>query len=369
MKHIYSLVLLILTGSLLACNDAQQKFTLPEASAATGSPAAIEVETIRVHKQETSIPLKATGTSRAVREADLAPSMTARIERILVAEGDQVKAGQPLLHLDATTAQLNAAQARASAAAAKAQADQIVSDYRRLAPLAERGSIPNSRIEQLESQKVAALAQVRAAEAAAAAAERVSVNATLQAPFAGRIVSIPVEVGEMASMAPATILMRILDLSSVDVSVRVHERDLDRLAIGNQATATFPSLSKEVQGEVVRIGFEVDSATRTAEVVVRIPNENDALRSGLFTQITIVPSKMRSAIIVPRTALAGSGDRAFCYVLNDGKVARRQVRSAVFDRERFEVVEGLTDGEVLVSRGIERLSDGAKVSVSKEVSP
>ncbi len=365
MKTLRTLIPIVMAGALLGCDSSEQsKIQLPDPGA-TADPV-VEVDTLRVARGETNAPLIITGTSRAARAADLAPAMTARIERILVSEGDRVKRGQPLVRLDARTAKLGATQAAAAATAAKAQADQLEADHKRLAPLAERGSIPRSRLDQLDSQRDAAQAQARAAAAAADAAARVAENAVLRAPFAGLVADVPVEVGEMSSMAPGAKLVRLVDLSSVEVTVPLPERDLGRVALGDQVIARFPSLSREAEGEIVHIGFEIDANTRTAEVVARMPNPDESLRAGLFTQISIAPSSSRDAIVIPKTAVAGPAGSRYVYVVTGDTVARRPVRTAEFNRSHEEIIDGLSDGDVIVTDQIGRLSEGARVSARSD---
>ncbi|GAB4519620.1 MAG: hypothetical protein Tsb0020_38220 [Haliangiales bacterium] len=191
-------------------------------------------------------------------------------------------------------------------------------------------------------------------------------NAVLRAPFAGLVADVPVEVGEMSSMAPGAKLVRLVDLSSVEITVPLPERDLSRVAIGDQVTARFPSLSREAEGEIVHIGFEIDANTRTAEVVARIPNPDESLRAGLFTQISIAPSSSRDAIIIPKTAVAGPAGGRYVYVVTGDTVTRRPVRTVEFNRSHEEVIDGLSDGDVIVTDHIGRLSEGARVSARSD---
>ncbi|WP_199350973.1 efflux RND transporter periplasmic adaptor subunit [Haliangium ochraceum] len=367
MRTTKTLIPILLMGLMAGCGgEDKDKISLPQGESAAQSKPAVEVETLRVQRTETSAPLVASGTSRAVRAANLAPALSGRIERILVEEGDLVKAGQPLVRLDADTVSLSATQARAAAAAAKAQADQLQADFERLTPLAERGSIPSSRVDQLAAQRTAAKSQAQAATAAADAAARMAQNAVLRAPFAGRVVEVPVEVGEMPSMAPGAKLVRLIDLTSVEVTVPLHERDLGRVQVGDTVVATFPSLSREVEGTIVQVGYEINSATRTAEVVARFANPDESLRAGLFTEIAIQPSSSRSAMVVPKASVGGTADERFVYVVEGDTATRRLVRVSSFDRDHYEVSEGLADGELIVAKNIGRLSDGMPVTLNAE---
>lgn len=341
------------------------KVSLPPAAAAPKA-APIRVETTVVATREVAAPVFATGTSQPIRKADLAPAMSARIEKIYVREGQQVKAGQILLSLDGKSAQLGAEQARASAAASAAQADQLDADYQRLAPLAERGSVAQSRLEQLDSQRKAARAQTRAAQSAASAAGKVAQNAILRAPFPGTIVDLPHEVGEMAAGNGS--LARLVDLSRLEIHVRVAARDLGRLSVSDGVRATFPQLGVTAAGTISTIGLEVDPATSTAEVVAVIPNPDGALRGGLFTELELAPAQKRRALIIPKTAVAGTGAAASVFAVEDGKATRRSVEVLPFDATRVEITKGLTDGTAIVISQLDRVREGSQVSASEVTS-
>jgi RND family efflux transporter MFP subunit len=237
---------------LAACGeDGAKKISLQPPVAAADSTAAAAapapVETIVAAAGEVAAAVNATGTSQPIRKADLAPAMSGRIEKIYVREGQHVAAGQILVALDGRTAQLGAEQARQAAAASAAQADQLDADHRRLEPLAQRGSVAASRLEQLDSQRRAARAQARAAQSAADAASRAAQNAILRAPFPGTIADLPHEVGELASTST---LARLVDLSELEIHVRVAARDLGRIAAADAVTAAFPQLGVTARGAV-----------------------------------------------------------------------------------------------------------------------
>jgi len=361
-KSVAPAALALAALALAACGRSEAKeLSLPPPATTPAAVAPARVETIVAAAGDVAAPVHATGTSQPIRKADLAPAMSARIEQIYVREGQHVDAGQLLVALDGRTAQLSAEQARQAAAASAAQADQLDADYKRLEPLAERGSIAASRLEQLDSQRKAARAQARAARSAADAASRAAGNAILRAPFAGTIVDLPHEVGELASMST---LARLVDLSQLEVHVRVAARDLGRLSLGDSVTAAFPQLGATAQGTISRIGFEVDPTTSTAKVVAVVPNRDGKLRGGLFTELQIAPSTRRSAIVVPKTAVLGAGPQATVFVVTSGKATRRAVEIAPFDDARVEIVKGVADQTVIVAAQLDRVTDGAPVTSS-----
>jgi membrane fusion protein, multidrug efflux system len=331
---------------------------LPDPNAGAGAP--IEVPVATVTEEVISVPVIASGATEALRAADLGPQLTAQIAAVLVQEGDEVVLGQPLIRLDVRDASLRASQAVASASSANVQAQLAESEYQRIAPLAARGTIATQQADQLQAQRDAAAGAARAAQAMVAQARRGVAEAVVRAPFAGTISQVMAEVGEVATMMPPTILLRLVDLSEVEVSVRVHERDLARIATGDEVQVRFPSIQQTSAGRVTFISPEIDPRSRTATVTTRIPNPMHNLRSGLFAELKIQPTQQRRGLIAPRTAVM-AGEEAAVFAIKGDRAERRTVTIAPVDDEHVEVLTGLRAGEAIAAGGLDRLSDGALV--------
>lgn len=353
-----------MVGVLAGCASGEERAKLPEVDG--DGQDVVEVSAAEARAIELARPVEVTGTTEPVRAANLGPQLTARIERVMVEEGEEVGERQPLVRLDMREARLRAAQASAQALSTEAEAQLAVSEHERFAPLADQGTISPQRAEQLQ-QRRKALEQAADAARAAVQQARADVNqAVVRAPFAGVVSKVFVETGEIATMVPPSPLVRLVDLSQVDVRIAVHERDLARIEEGDSVTARITSQERELEGTITYIRPEVDPRTRAAEVVVRLPNEDGRLRAGLFTEISIQPSRTRDAIVVPRSAVGQAGDDRFVYVLKGGEVERRVVTVAPVDDDRLEVREGLEAGARVVADGLSRLADGAKVRVRDE---
>ncbi|HEY6881356.1 MAG TPA: efflux RND transporter periplasmic adaptor subunit [Polyangiales bacterium] len=362
-KRVLALIAVLATA---ACAEKAEKLTqLPVADGKGAAPVAVRVSAATVTRQPIVRSVVANGTTEPARVADLGPQMTGRIGAILVDEGDLVKAGQNLVRLDADEATLRVQQTAASAAQTKAQYELAKAEYERLAPLLNRGTITPQQLQRLEAQRDALKSATEAAHVAQSDAARMQTNTTVRAPFAGVVSKVRMEVGEVATMMPPSVLLRLIDLSSVDVRVRVHERELSRIAIGDDIVANFSSSKQTAQGKVTFISPEIDPRTRNAEVVTRIPNPKGALRAGMFAEIAIKPKSVEDSLVIPATAVAGTGDDRYVYAI-DGNVAKRlKVRVAPIDGALVEVLEGVPVGTRIVAAGLGKLSDGAPLEVGE----
>lgn len=364
------LVVFSLALGLLGCGDRGEKLTqLPSTEAAGAQAAPVTVTTTVVARESVAHPVLATGTTEPVQAANVGPQLTARVTAVLVDEGDVVKAGQPLVRLDVVSGELREQQAAAQVAQTQSQYELAKSEYDRLAPLVERGTITQQQLMRLASQRDALKAAADAARVANADAAHSVTNAIVRAPFAGVVSAVKVEVGEIATMTPVQVLARIVDLSSVEVRFSVHERELARFTVGSKVSAHFTSANETREGEVRFISPEISAATRSAEVVARFPNKDSKLRAGMFTELSIAPEQAAPSLVVPNTAVGGTGSSRYAFIVADGVAKKRSVRVAAVDSNKIEVLEGLAVGDVIVRDGVGKLSDGVKVSLAELSAP
>lgn len=359
-RFIVSALLFVLTIglTLTSCAKEEDKVGL---SKATKNRTA-DVPLLVVSSEIIRVPVRATGTAQPIRAANLGPQTTARIEEMLVNEGDVVEKGQSLVRLDVQDARLRAAQAQAAAAAVQVQAQLAEADYQRLAPLAKKGTISAQRGPQLKAQRDALASSAKAAAAAAAQAKRGVTNTKVRAPFAGIVSKVFSEVGEIATMMPPTILVRLVDISELEVRIQVHERDLTRIHLGDVVKVAFPSSGTEVQGTVTYIAPEIQPRSRSAEVVTKISNTDKALRAGLFAEIEIQPKASRKGLVLPSAAVGGTGRSRFVYVVDNGVAQRTAVEIQPLGADRVEVTKGLKVGVQIVASDLNRVSNGITVS-------
>jgi RND family efflux transporter MFP subunit len=357
-----SRIFLAVILGLVGCKEKGEKLTqLPAAETSMQQVEAVSVEVTGVKHENVVRDVVATGTTEPARDANLSAQMTGRITAISVKEGDKVKAGAMLAKLDSIEAALRVESTAAHAASSLANYELARAEYERMAPLAERGTVTAQQLQRLAGNRDALKAASDAAKVGQAEAARTVTNTAVKAPFAGIISKVSAEVGEIATMVPATVLMRLVDLSSVDVRVPVHERELAHIAVGNKARATFPSMGQSAEGMVTFISPEIDPKTRSAEVVTRIPNPDTAFRAGMFAEIHIVPKGSQESLVVPKSAVGGAGEKRYVFVLKDDTVEQRPVKVSAIDSASVAVLEGLSASDEIVTSGIGRLSNGVKV--------
>lgn len=209
-----------------------------------------------------------------------------------------------------------------------------------------------------------AQAQVSQADAAYAAAvaslnlARVQLsNATVRAPFAGRIAEIPVSIGEY--VAPGMNIATLYDDQRLEVEATVGERDLQVVRPGAVVTVTPEALpGRQVRGAVRLVLPAADPASRSAKVRIRLIDPPSGLFPGTFVRAAIVVELHAGALVIPRQALRGINEVA---VVQGGVVRLRKVTIGLQQGALIEVTSGLREGEQVIVLGPETLSDGQQV--------
>lgn len=329
-------------------------------SAADTEPVSVATRTPEAREVEPTV--RSVGTAEPVRAADLGPQVTGQIVDLPVSEGDTVEEGAIIARLDGRSMRAGAAQAASSAQGIDAQVRQLEQELTRLRPLAQRGTIPSQQVDQMELQLEGARAQLSAARSGASQARTAVSHTTVRAPFAGIVSRVTMEVGETATNMPPSIIARVVDLSAVEIAARIPERELARVSEGAAAEVRFPALDRSFSGTVSRIAPEIDTQTRTVEIVVRVDNREGVIRGGMSAEVAIRAGGVRTAMVLPADATRGMGDSRRVFVHRDGRAVERQVRVHPLGAGTVEVLEGLEANEAVISPLPARLRDGAPVT-------
>jgi membrane fusion protein, multidrug efflux system len=292
---------------------------------------------------------EAVGTAVANEQVAVTAPVTERITRLGFTDGDYVRSGQML-------AVLAQGQETASLASAAARAREAEQQLTRIAALRQRGFATKS---SLDSQ----VALVSAARASANEARAMIADRVIRAPFSGYVSLRRISLG--AVVGAGTEIATISDISAIKLDFTIPETLLGSVRVGQAVTAraaAFPETP--VSGLISAIDPVIDPATRAVMVRARIPNASARLKPGMLLSVSL-QSRGRTAVAVPELALVREGDGRFVYVIGgDQKAKRLPVETGGRDGNLIEVTRGLAPGDKIVTEGIVKLSEGAKVRVA-----
>jgi RND family efflux transporter MFP subunit len=314
---------------------------------AVASDAALATVAVNSSADPASQPFDA--VVEAVRSSAIAAQVAGAIVELNVKVGDQVKAGQPLLRIDARAAEQNASASDAQVRSAQALQDVARKDFERQKQLFEKQYISQAALERAESQFKATQAQAAAQLAQANAARTQSGLHLLRAPFAGTVADVPVALGDMAM--PGKPLLTLYEPGTLRVTVAVPQSLLGTPAAGLKVE--FPGLPDARRWLVpgasqVQWLPTVDAATHTAQLRISLPATQEGLAPGLFARVWLPLSAGNPAtrLYVPASAVVRRAELTGVYVV-DGKGAAqlRQVRLGRPNGQGVEVLSGLSAGE------------------------
>ncbi|GAB3045988.1 efflux RND transporter periplasmic adaptor subunit [Stenotrophomonas tumulicola] len=266
---------------------------------------------------------------------------------VLVEEGQQVRAGQPLVRLDPDRARLAVAQS-------EAVMRKLENNYQRAYKMVGQQLVSAADVDQLRYDLENARAQYRLATLELS-------YTTVVAPISGVIALRSIKTGNFVQIN--TPIFRIVDNSRLEATLNVPERELATLRAGQPVTLVADALpGKRFTGEVDRIAPVVDSGSGTFRVVSTFDGGTQSLQPGMFGRIRIDYDQRADALVVPRLALLDDGEPAV-FRVQAGKVARVPVTLGYAEGAWVEIRDGLSKGDQVVTAGKVALRDGTAVQV------
>jgi membrane fusion protein, multidrug efflux system len=366
----------------------------------TERPVLTGVKVVAVSAASSPDYYEAVGTIRSKTTTVISARTTGNVTRVLVSEGDRVRAGQLLVEIDNRDAavQMRRAEAGESEAreslvaldkeieaaasgrtAAEASRTLAASTFERYRTLHDRRSVSDQEFDEVQGKLNAAKAEVERATAMleSAKARRNQILARIEqaraeksgadlsmdyshvvSPGSGIVTTRTVEPGMIAS--PGVPLLTVEDDTAYRLEAQVPESILVSIRKGDTVRIELEAANKlQVQGRISEIDPSANPATRTTIVKVDLPR-NPLLRSGLFGRALFAAGE-RSVISVPGALVVQRGQLSSVYVLDDKIVRQRLIKLGKPLGDRVEVLSGLWDGDLLIVEPLKELADGIEV--------
>lgn len=285
------------------------------------------------------------------RRATLAAEVPGTIEELRVELGDRVRRGQVLALIDTR-------DLRQQVVEAEALYTQAQDRFERAEKLFEKRSI--TRGQQIDAVAARDVAQARLASVRLALEK-----SEVKAPWTGHVAAKLVEVGDYA--APGQPLIELVAMDKIKVKAPASSADVRYLRVGVPVVVrvdAFPG--EEFEGEVVRLGAELDSGSRTLDVEAEIDNSDLRLRPGLFGRMELLRRRLSDVLLAPLTAVVDFENQKIVYVVRDGRAERRVVELGPVVGARVVIEQGVEAGESLVVAGQQQVADGQRVIEGEE---
>lgn len=370
------LIVLMLTGLVVF------RLTSSGAKTDTRKPRVISVGTVTPVRQDLYIRLTYTADIQPFEQVNIFSRVDGYIAKLYVDKGDFVKANQLLVEIDHTDYIHAVNRAKANLAAARADVLRQVANVRNAKLQLDRmralikdqfisqQDLDNAQIgydmaiAQLESLR----AQVKQMEVALQQAETNLSYSYIRAPFAGYVAERNLDAGAFVSGSTgstSTFSRGILNLHEIDTVrtlIEVVEKDVPLIAIGQRADVKAEAYPERTfAGRVTRIVQALNRATRTMTVEVDLPNEDHALKGGMFARVEVMVGKHEQAIQIPADALTRLDELQYVYVVKEGKAVQVPVEVGMRVQDRIEVTKGLNGDEQVIVAGKDLVTTGTPV--------
>lgn len=296
-----------------------------------------------------------TGTVTPWHEVTVYPRTTGWLERILVDVGDRVRQGQMLVRLDKRELQTTLAQRQAHLVF-------LEQEFQRDTRLVQEKAIPQSEADRTKMLYDEARAQVENITTLLSYTE-------ITAPIDGVVTErlLLDRPGQLVN--PGTAILKLADVRRMRIQVKVAEKDAPHLkggrpGEGTEAVVRFPALGDKTLATTVSEVFPpLDPTTRTTTVELVVENPNGSIRAGMYAIVDLVLGKKAEAILIPRQAILQVEGQPAVFVTDSVVAMKRPVTLGLAAKDQVEVLDGVKEGELVITKGNRGLTDFQEVRV------
>lgn len=312
---------------------------------------AVAVNVAKVEKKVVDLDFSVNGNFVPKQELNFLSENAGRVSAIYVDEGARVSKGQVLARIDAEI--INTDRETAEAAYQNALKDET-----RYQNSFQTGGVTQQQLDQAKLATQNAKLRLQASQ------RRLS-DANIKSPINGIVNKRYIEVGAFVT-AQGTQLFELVDVSKLKLKVNVNESQVANLKIGNQVqikSSVFPT--DKFSGKVTFIAAKAD-ATLNFPIEIEVANNtNNSLRAGMYGTAIFDFPKQAPSILIPRTSFVGSVSSNQVFVLENNTSKLRKVVAGRILGDNVEILDGLKEGETVITSGQINLGEGTAVSVVK----
>jgi membrane fusion protein (multidrug efflux system) len=375
-----ALAVVVLGGAFSAAYVPRRRARLElEEAARVAKEGRLKVEVVSPKVGASNRALSLPGSVQPLMETTLFARANGYVRRWLVDIGDTVSEGQTLAEIDTPELDQQLQQARAqlvqgqaAIVQARATRDYSKNTYQRYRPLTEQGVTSQQDLDQRQAQASVDEANVRVAEASAAAQEAnirriidLKGFARVSAPFAGRVTARMIEIGALVNEGNTSPLFRLAAVDPARVFVQIPQDVAPSVRAGLPAKVTVREYPARVfEGTVTRAAGELDPGSRTMNTEVRVPNGDAALIPGMYASVTLELPNPHRVLEIPATAVVNDAEGIRVTIV--GPDDTLHAVPIVVERDTGAIIEvsrGLSESDRVVKIAAPEQTEGRLVTV------
>lgn len=305
------------------------------------------------------------GEVRGRFESALSFQVGGQLLRRRVDQGSVVRAGDVLMEIDPRDVRQTVNITSAQQTAAQSQLALAETNLKRYRTLYEQGAVSRAVFDQYENAYSAALAAANQASAQYAQSANALGYTALAAPADGVVAAVAAEAGQV--VAAGQPVLTFVQEGEREVEVEVPENRYEQIRTARQIEVTFWALpGRRAEGTVREISPVADKVARTYKVRIRLVNPPPELKLGMTASVSVASPGAAASLFIPLSAVYQTDGNPAVWVVRDGTVSLRPVRLGMFGDGTVQVLEGLRDGELIVTAGVHKLREGLGVRLEGE---
>ncbi len=307
----------------------------------------ISVEVAEAQNRIINQTVEAVGTTRALKSVEIVPHTEGRVVELNITPGKEVTSQTVLARLDDTIERANLSEA-------EARLTEQTQSMKRIEQLRSTNSVSQATLEEGTARLAEARADLERAHARLK--ER-----NIRAPFTGVAGLAEIDLGTRLNQGD--MITRLDDLSRVVLEFSLPETLFTQVRPGQLITAKATAFAdQEFAGTIMEVNNRVDPLSRSFRVRASIPNPERILPAGMFMSLSLVLSQSEE-LTVPEEAIIFQSAATYIFRIHDGKATRQRVNIGERRNGIVAILSGLEVGDLVATRGLQRLRDGKDVKV------
>jgi multidrug efflux system membrane fusion protein len=325
----------------------------------------VEVEPVQIRSLTYTV--NAVGSVDAFEKVQVTARVAGVVDRVLFSEGNMTKLDQVLVEIEPERYRLAVEAAQAAYDKAQASLADAEAGLKRREDVVKEtpGLIPGEEIETWRTKVRVAVSEVALTKSALDQAKLNLHDAYVRAPLSGIIQTRTVQTGQYIQVG--TVMATLVRREPLLLRFKVPERDAARLAVGMTAIFRVREAPRDFAAKIVHVSAAADETSRMVDVTGEVTeSDNTMLRPGAFAEVSVPVQTIKTAAIIPLTAVRPSERGFLAYVVTNNTAEERILTLGMRTADGLvEVLSGLSPDEQLVIRGAEALRDGVPVRLIK----
>lgn len=336
-----------------------------------GTGALAPVQAAEATRQSVPHYLSGLGTVTAASTVTLRSRVDGDLMALHFTEGQQVEAGQLIAEIDPRPYQVALTQAQGQLAKDQATLANARRDLARFEKLAKTNLVSQQEMDTQRSLVNETLGTLKADEGGVASAQLNLTYSRVTSPIAGRVGLKQVDVGNYITSGDTNGIVVITQTHPIDLVFSLPENTISTVLTAQKSgqpisVEAWDRSNKTLltSGTLLSMDNQIDATTGTVKLKARFVNSDDSLFPNQFVNARLKVSTLQDAIVIPSAALQMGNEGNFVWVVNsENQVSKKLITAGLQDSQKVVVSAGLNAGERVVTDGIDRLTEGAKVEV------